>query len=116
MRNWKGGLGVRKLTTDDPKGTTEWMLNIAFVNNGEVYLRGIGEDCDISLVEYCRNECKTRCEVDLSDVPTEQFAEYMECHCPVSILYFLAVGAAENRERLKEYENTNADPYGEPLK
>ena len=107
---------MKRLTTDSPKGYTEWLLNLAFVKDNEVMLRGLGEDnCDISLVDYSKISCLERCNIDKSEVPTEEFAEHMDCDCLVAVMYFLAVGAAELRERLKEYEDTGLDYKGKIL-
>lgn len=97
---------LSRMTHDKPEGMYEALHNTAFVQDREVYLRGCsptGED--ISLCAYCANECKERCDLDLSGVPVEEFAEYLACECPISLLYAVATGAAEMREKLMRIEN-----------
>jgi hypothetical protein len=101
---------MKRFITDEPEGMFEGCLNMAFSKNKEVYLRGIGEGGeDVSLVNYCKKECKERCDRDLDDVPVEVFAEYMDCECSIAILHSLAIGSAELRGRLKKYEDTGLE-------
>jgi hypothetical protein len=102
---------MKRFTTDTPTGNVQGFLNFAFIRNAEVYLRGIGDGGeDISLADYCKKECKERCDNDLSDVPAEEFAELMDCECPMAVLYALGVAAAELRSRLSEYEDAGLEP------
>lgn len=99
---------MQRLTYDEPEGIYEFMHNTAFVKDREVYLRGYGENGDdINLCAYCAGECKKKCDVDLAEVPSSEFGEYMDCLCPVSALFFIAAGAAEMREKLKKYEDAD---------
>jgi hypothetical protein len=63
---------MKRLTTDEPQGNYDGMLNMAFAKNKEVYLRGAGEyGKDISLVDYTKQVCKEHCGVDLSGIPVQ---------------------------------------------
>jgi hypothetical protein len=74
-----------------------------------VYLRDLNGDGDIDLIQYCRRECKKKCDIEF-DANLEYFAENMGCDCPVSYLYHMAVGHAELRHRLGQYESSGLDP------
>jgi len=94
---------AERLTTDNPKNNTETMLNYAYAKDKQVYLRyGDGEE-DIDLCEYI-----SRLAADKSCHPTPEEVldgECMECDCELSILYWVAVQAAELRGRLAKYED-----------
>lgn len=94
---------MKRLTTDNPQGNTETMLNYAYAKDGRVYLRyGNGED-DIDLCDYISQEAESKsCHPTLEEVME---GACMECDCNPAILYWVAVQAAELRERLKEYED-----------
>lgn len=98
---------AQRLTYDEPEGIYESMHNTAFVLDREVMLRGLGYDgSDINLCAYCASICADKCKTDLSHVPSSEFGEYMDCDCPVAVLFFVAAGAAEMREKLKRFEDT----------
>jgi hypothetical protein len=101
---------AKRYTTDKPEGNVDGYRNVAFIKNREVYLRGIDDGNDMSLDAYCKKECKAKCDIDFSDVPVDEFAENMECDCPVSVAYFTALAAAELREKLARYEDTGLEP------
>jgi hypothetical protein len=101
---------VKRYTTDKPEGNVEGYRNFAFIKDREVYLRGINDGEDMSLDAYCKKECKDKCNIDYSDVPFDEFAEYMDCYCPVSVLYTSALAAAELREQLARYEDAGLEP------
>ena len=101
------------MTHEQPEGMYESLHNTAFVKGKEVYLRGMGENGeDISLCAYCAAQCKERCGTDLTDISTEEFGEFMDCECPVSLLYAIAIGAAEMREKLSKFEDTEEKGTG----
>lgn len=102
-----------RLTHEPPEGVYESMHNATIVRDREIYLRGLGENGqDINLCAYCAKECKERCDVDLSEVPSEEFGECMDCECPVATLFFVAAGAAEMRWKLTSYEDACFDADG----
>lgn len=97
---------LKRLTHEPPQGMYESLHNTAFVREREVYLRGVGANGeDISLCHYCATQCKERCGTEIADVSADEFGEFMDCECPVSLLYFIAVGAAEMREKLMRFED-----------
>lgn len=96
---------MERLTTNEPQGNTETMLNMVFVKNEEVYLRGIGDDStDISLVDYCKSEYKRLYGEDI-DADATEFGEYMDDDSLLSLFYWACVGFAEVRQRLMKYED-----------
>ena len=100
---------LKRLTYDKPQGMYESLHNTAYAKDREVFLRGLGIDgSDIDLCKYIAAQCKELCNIDISDIPPEDFGEHITCDCIVSVAYFLAAGAAGLREKLKGYEN--ADP------
>lgn len=94
---------MKRLTTDNPKNNTETMLNYAYAKDGQVFLRyGNGEE-NINLCEYISQETEGKgCHPTPEEVMQ---GACMECDCPFAILYWVAVQAAEIRERLKYYED-----------
>ncbi len=95
----------RRLTTEEPQGNVQWMHNMTGIKNREVYLRDYNGEGDLSLVDYCKKECNERCDIDI-DVGAEEFGEYMYCGCIVAQFYWIAVGHAELRAHLSEYEDS----------
>jgi hypothetical protein len=97
---------MKRLTTENPQGNTENMLNMVFVKNGEVYLRGIEEDyTDISLVDYCKSEYKRLYDSEIEESDPCEFGEYMDDDSLLSVFYWACVGFAEVRQRLTKYED-----------
>ena len=92
----------KRLTTDEPAGNTENMLNLAYVEDGEVYLR-YGEDGKTELCELVSDlATKKGCNYTPDEI---KYGACLECECEVNLLYCLAAQAAELRERLKHYED-----------
>jgi hypothetical protein len=97
---------LERLTHETPQGIYEAFHNTAYIKEGEVFLRGCSQSGeDISLCHYCAEHCKKQCNTDLLDIPAPEFGEYMDCECIVSLLFFVAVGAAEMRAKLMLYED-----------
>lgn len=93
----------KRMTTDNPKSSTEAMLNYAYVEDGEVHLRyGNGEE-NIRLCDYI-SECAG--ERDCERTPQEVLnGACSECDCDLAILNAVAIQAAELRDRLAELED-----------
>jgi hypothetical protein len=72
----------------------------------EVCLRNYPTDGNhAKLTDYCRDECREKCGIEIA-APADEFGEYMtDCDCPVALFYFMAVGHAEIRARLKYHED-----------
>lgn len=99
----------KKLVKEDPQGNYETLHNMTTIKDREIYLRNFGTDGDISLVDYSNNECKRKCGRDIK-ATAEEFGEYMDCDCIVSVFYSMAIGYAELRAYLKAYEDTGISP------
>ena len=99
---------MKRFTTDIPSNNTETMLNLAYVQNDYVEIRGMEE----SFIAYIRTQCKKH-GCDLSNVNDDETCEaittcsYPDSECPIFLLFMVATQAAETRERLKMYENLN---------
>ena len=87
------------------EGIYESLFNMTVVKDREVYLVGLGSNGeDISLCKYVAGKCKKQCNADIDDVTAIEFGEFMDCECPYALLYHIAVGYAEMRERLLNHE------------
>lgn len=108
---------MKRLVTDNPQDNMEVMMNLAFVKNKEVWIRGSGPDGeDCTLINFSRQMCMKNheCQFDdgfPSDLGKNDFDQigdlFMECSmcgCPIGTMYFIAIQAAELRERLRKYE------------
>ncbi len=101
---------LKPLVIDNPEGNYQNLHNMTGIDaNKEVFLRDLGGEGDISLVDYCKHECKVKCDVDQEGEAID-FAENMECDCPVTLIYHMAIGHAELRNRLGQYESTGLSP------
>jgi|BarGraIncu00421A_1022006.scaffolds.fasta_scaffold65664_2 hypothetical protein len=102
---------MKRLTTDNPQNNTEMMLNRVFVEEKEVWLRGLGlTDSDIRLMDFCKWHCIENKCAEIEDICNETLDDFgermMDCEdCSISLLYWFAVGFAEVRNRLKKYED-----------
>ena len=97
-----------RFTTDNPSSNVEGYRSMVFIKDGEVYLRGMGENySDINLYDYVRENDRdyATCDnEDLDDIMNDEITS------PTQLLYWLAVGFAEVRRKLQAYENTGVDP------
>src|SRR5665648_954627 len=100
-----GGTKMKQLVTETPEGNDQYLHNMTMIKDAEVFLRDFNGEGDINLVEYCKRECKAKCDID-QDGEAIDFAENMGCNCPVSLIYYMAVGHAELRYRLGKYESS----------
>lgn len=112
---------MNRLVTDDPQTNTEVMFNLAYVKDKEVLIRGggpEGEDC--TLVSFTRQMCQNcnKCMEDEGfpgnaeknlDFLCELMMECSMCGCPIGTAYFIAIQAAELRERLRMYESKDGE-------
>lgn len=94
-----------RLTTDKPQNNKDFLLNFAFVKDGEVYLRGMGDDgeeirlCDYIAIRVTSEKGCERTPKDILDGACN------ECHCELAALNIVAIQAAELRHRLAELED-----------
>lgn len=97
---------MNRLTTDNPQNNTENMLNLAYVKDRWVHIRGLQKP----FMAYIREQCVSH-GCNLSDGSDDELCEtifecgFSESHCPVFLLFTIATQAAELRTRLKEHED-----------
>ena len=113
------------IVTDDPQGNVEAALNLVFVKNSEVYVRGYGpapDFDDVRLYDMARDLLRkhspeTLKNADLSDDDELSYAivemlldgtDTMDG--VIALLYTMAWAFAETRERLRMYEETRLSP------
>ena len=112
---------MNKLVNDNPETNMEVMMNLAFVKNKEVWIWGGGADGkDCTLVDFSRRMCMCNPECQFDDgFPSDRNDldaigdTYMDCSmtgCPIGTAYFIAIQAAELRERLRKYEEKD-EPF-----
>lgn len=116
---------MKHIITDDPQTNTEVMFNLAYVKDKEVWIHGAGEDQkDCSLVDFTKNMCSrnhlcsVNSEMEACDDLDALCDWYMDCSmsgCPIGTAYFIAIQAAELRERLRQYEDANDPAIDEPI-
>ena len=104
-----------RLTTDTPKNNLEMALNLFYVKDKEVWVRGYGKNgADISLFDLSRDLTRWNCpyvDLDISDdsfstMMAEWLWEDVESFEHVlALLYQAAWVCAELREHLKEFED-----------
>lgn len=99
--------------TDDPQNNVEVMFNLSFVKDHEVWIRGGGPDGeDCTLVKFTQEMCRKNQECSYDDCFPSEVTDladigdiFMDCSmsgCPIGTAYFIAIQAAELRERLKQ--------------
>lgn len=96
----------KRLTTNEPQGNFENLMNYAYDKNSQVTLRYGAGKYDIDLAFYVFQEsdeyvCPARSVDDIME------GACFECenNCSLGILYSVATQAAELRARLKMYED-----------
>ena len=111
---------MHRLTTDTPKDNFEMALNLFYVKDKEVWVRGYGKGgADISLLNLTREILSHQCpyvESDISDddlimmMPEWLFDDVRATEHVIGLLYQAAWVCAELREHLKQYEDTKRTP------
>ena len=100
-----------RMTTDEPDGNLQTLLNYAYDNDHETYLRYAGGRKAVPLALYIELEAHKR---GCTDVRREDIIDGDACFmcddCPLAVLNAVATQAAELRARLKEYEDTGLSP------
>lgn len=104
-----------RLTTDTPKNNLEMALNLFYVKDEDVWVRGYGKNgADISLLDLTREILSYQCpyvESDISDddliemMPEWLFDDVRSTEHVVGLLYQAAWVCAELREDLKQFED-----------
>lgn len=111
---------MNKLVTDDPQTNTEVMFNLAYVKDKEVWIRGGGDDGeDCTLIDFTNRMClrhdclfymiQNEIEEDDIDNTGDRLLKCSMSGCSVGTAYFIAIQAAELRERLRMYEEKERD-------
>lgn len=100
----ENGFGMKRLTTDNPKGNFENLMNFAFEKDHKAFLSYADGEENAELCSYVSKLANQK-GIDLSpeeimedglmDFPDKDFA----------VLYYCAIQAAELRARLKMYED-----------
>lgn len=101
---------LRPLVTENPEGNYQNLHNMTLIKDKQVYLRDYNGEGDLNLMEYCNRQCKEKCGREPIDAPAEEFGEYMDCDCVVSHIYHMAIGHAELRHHLGQYESFGLSP------
>ena len=104
-----------RLTTDTPKNNLEMALNLFYVKDKEVWVRGYGKNgADISLLDLTREILSHQCpyvDSDISDddlimmMPEWLFDDVRATEHVIGLLYQAAWVCAELREHLKQHED-----------
>ena len=111
-----------RLVNDDPQTNTEVMFNLAYVKDKEVWIRGGGDDGeDCALIDFTNRMCAshdclfdiTPNEIDEEDIDNtgDRLLECSMSGCPIGTAYFIAIQAAELRERLRTYEEKDTPVF-----
>lgn len=95
---------MKRLTTDNPKGNFERLMNYAYTKNGRVFLLYAGGKYDVDLCEYVSDLAKAK-GYDFSPEFIMKDGLFENCDDDFAILYYCAIQAAELRTRLKMYED-----------
>lgn len=106
---------MNRIVNDNPQTNTEVMFNLAYVKDNEVWIRSGGDDGeDCTLIDFTNRMCASHdCLFDITPNEIEEEDidntgdRLLECSmsgCPIGTAYFIAIQAAELRERLRTYE------------
>ena len=105
---------MKRLTTDNPSGNFETMLNFVYGKDGWAHIRSDGEETDVLLSKWAAEQCISRdeCEDIFRDgvLPEEIDTTICDCmmdfpDCPIALAYCFASQAVHMRNRLKMYED-----------
>lgn len=106
---------MKRLTTETPNDNFGTMLNYVYGKDGWAYIRHDGENGDVPLAEWCREQCLRGCEAFPSgEFPagTPEGIDELLCSCmmdspgyTVALAYCFACQAVHLRDRLKIYED-----------
>lgn len=101
-------MDLRRLTTDNPVGNLETMLNNVYAKDGNAVIRFTDTEDgreNVDICEYFAELIKDYCE-ECTNAEGIKDGDCLECQaCRCAILYAACVQAAELRERLMMYED-----------
>lgn len=95
---------MKRLTTDNPQGDFEKLMNFAYTKYNRVHLSYADGKDDIDLCEYVSKLAKAK-GFDFSPEFIMEDGLFDNYDDDFAVLYYLAVQAAELRSRLKLYED-----------
>jgi len=102
---------MKRLTTDNPNDNFMTMLNFVYGKNGWAHIRSDGENDDVPLTKWAKEQCLLRgCDEFPANTPEEIDQELCDCvmdcpECPIALAYCFASQAVHMRGRLKMYED-----------
>ena len=94
-----------RLTTDNPLGNFDALMNYAYAKDGNVLIRYANNQENMALCDYIAHHAKCDCAINAQEVLDGACFECDDFYCPLGRAYFASVQAAELRERLKMYED-----------
>ena len=94
-----------RLTTDNPLGNFDALMNYAYVKDGNVLIRYANNQENMDLCDYIAHHAKCDCAINAQEVLDGACFECDDFYCPLGRAYFASVQAAELRGRLKMYED-----------
>ena len=112
---------MKRLTTENPNGNFETMLNYVYGKDGFAHIRYVGEKDDVPLTEWAKAQCQSTICPEFPDDTSEEVDEAIcDClmafpDCPVALSYCFACQAVHLRDRLKRYEDILFDVDGSEL-
>lgn len=106
---------MERLTTDNPQGNFETIMNMVYGKDGWQYIRH-GET-DMPTTDFCLSLCRER---GCDDIPpeligTQEKKDELLCGCldemcPIATIYAALSGFGHVRDRLKMYEDAGMMP------
>lgn len=94
-----------RLTTNEPLGNFDALMNYAYVKDGNVLIRYANNQENMDLCDYIAHHAKCDCAINAQEVLDGACLECDDFYCPLGRAYFASVQAAELRGRLKMYED-----------
>ena len=94
-----------RLTTDNPIGNFDALMNYAYAKDGNVLIRYANNQENMDLCDYIAHHAKCDCAINAQEVLDGACLECADFYCPLGRAYFASVQAAELRGRLKMYED-----------
>lgn len=103
---------MKRLTTDNPDGNFETLLNLVFSRDGWAHIRTDSEERAVPLTQWAKGQCILHgCGEFSAETPEEIDEEISDClmmdfpDCPIALAYGFASQACHLRDRLKMYED-----------
>ena len=94
-----------RLTTDNPLGNFDALMNYAYAKDGNVLIRYANNQENMDLCDYIAHHAKCDCAINAQEVLDGACLECDDFYCSLGRAYFASVQAAELRGRLKMYED-----------